>query len=343
MTNTYDAEFAKPAELRDYLKKIKVKIVEESEDKMELEFDLIHVEAPIANALRRVLLAEVPTIAIEKIYLYQNSSCIPDEVLCHRIGLIPIFADPRLFSFPSDKFKPIVESDEVEVEPEGIPTEHLVFNFHVKASKNKDAPPGATDPKQLFNNYQALSGAFKWVPIGDQQNWLSEVRTVHDDIVVAKLRPNQEIEARCHCVKGIGRDHAKFSPVATASYRLLPQIELTEKVTGERAVKLQKCFNKGVIELVKDHGEKVAQVADARKDMCSRNILRFDDLKDSAILSKKKDHFIFNVESTGAMESQELVIEACRVIQDKATNLMSLFLEELQKIMPETVDRKSVV
>jgi len=189
----------------------------------------------------------------------------------------------------------------------------------------------------LFNNYQALSGAFKWVPIGDQQNWLSEVRTVHDDIVVAKLRPNQEIEARCHCVKGIGRDHAKFSPVATASYRLLPQIELTEKVTGERAVKLQKCFNKGVIELVKDHGEKVAQVADARKDMCSRNILRFDDLKDSAILSKKKDHFIFNVESTGAMESQELVIEACRVIQDKATNLMSLFLEELQKIMPETV------
>jgi hypothetical protein len=52
-------------------------------------------------------------------------------VLCHRIGLIPIFADPRLFVFPSLKFKPIVESDEVETEPEGDPNEHLIFNYHV--------------------------------------------------------------------------------------------------------------------------------------------------------------------------------------------------------------------
>lgn len=42
---------------------------------------------------------------------------------------------------------------------------------------------------------------------------------VHDDILVAKMRPGQQIEASCHAVKGIGRDHAKFSPVATATYR----------------------------------------------------------------------------------------------------------------------------
>jgi DNA-directed RNA polymerase I and III subunit RPAC1 len=83
--------------------------------------------------------------------------------------------------------------------------------------------------------------------------------------------------------------------------------------------------------------EDVAVVADPRKDLCSRNVLRFDDLKGSVVLSKKKDHFIFNVESTGAMESHELVVEACRVIQDKSTNLMNLFLEELRKISPEKV------
>jgi DNA-directed RNA polymerase alpha subunit len=81
----------------------------------------------------------------------------------------------------------------------------------------------------------------------------------------------------------------------------------------------------------------VAYVVDARKDFCSRNVLRFEDLKHSTILSKKKDHFIFSVESTGAMESHELVIEACRVIQDKSKNLMNLFLEELRKIMPENI------
>lgn len=36
---------------------------------------------------------------------------------------------------------------------------------------------------------------------------------VHDDILIAKLRPGQEIDLVCWCVKGIGRDHAKFSPV----------------------------------------------------------------------------------------------------------------------------------
>jgi hypothetical protein len=36
------------------------------------------------------------------------------------------------------------------------------------------------------------------------------------------------------CRKGIGRDHAKFSPVATASYRLLPDVVIPE-VGGKAA------------------------------------------------------------------------------------------------------------
>lgn len=55
-------------------------------------------------------------------------------------------------------------------------------------------------------------------------------------------------------MKGIGRDHAKFSPVATASYRLLPEIRLVERVTGERAHRLQKCFSQGVIEIYDEGG-----------------------------------------------------------------------------------------
>lgn len=36
-------------------------------------------------------------MAIEKVLIYQNTSLIPDEVLAHRLGLIPIKADPRRF------------------------------------------------------------------------------------------------------------------------------------------------------------------------------------------------------------------------------------------------------
>ena len=70
---------------------------EKTED--ELTFDIIGIDCSIANALRRIMIAEVPVMAIEKITMYQNTSIIPDEVLCHRMGLLPILADPRLFDF----------------------------------------------------------------------------------------------------------------------------------------------------------------------------------------------------------------------------------------------------
>lgn len=51
-----------------------------------------------------------------------------------------------------------------------------------------------------------------------------------------------------------GKDHAKFSPVATASYRLLPEITLLETIEGEKADRLKRCFSPGVIELVNVNG-----------------------------------------------------------------------------------------
>lgn len=63
----------------------------------EMVFDLIGIDAALANAFRRILLAEVPTMAIEKVFILTNTSMIQDEVLAHRLGLIPILADPREF------------------------------------------------------------------------------------------------------------------------------------------------------------------------------------------------------------------------------------------------------
>jgi DNA-directed RNA polymerase alpha subunit len=42
---------------------------------------------------------KVPTVAIEKVYIANNTSVIQDEVLAHRLGLVPIKADPRLFDY----------------------------------------------------------------------------------------------------------------------------------------------------------------------------------------------------------------------------------------------------
>ena len=69
-----------------------------------------------------------------------------------------------------------------------------------------------------------------WVPQGSQASWLTPagVLSTQPDILINKLRPGHEMDMKLFAVKGIGRDHAKFSPVATAFYRLMPSIKITK-------------------------------------------------------------------------------------------------------------------
>ncbi|WP_407803198.1 hypothetical protein, partial [Staphylococcus aureus] len=68
-------------------------------------------------------------------------------------------------------------------------------------------------------------------------------KMVYDDIIVAKLIPGQELDLKMVCVKSIGKDHAKFSPISNVSYRLHPDITLKERILGEEAKKLLSYFS----------------------------------------------------------------------------------------------------
>ena len=45
-----------------------------------MQFDLIGVDPAVANALRRILIAEVPTVAIEHVFIVNNTSIIQVRV-----------------------------------------------------------------------------------------------------------------------------------------------------------------------------------------------------------------------------------------------------------------------
>lgn len=139
-------------------------------DDEEIVFDLSGVEPPLANALRRILIAEIPTMAIEKVDLWQNTSIIPDENLAHRIGLVPIAADPRLFEFHQKKTDGAPSSEE-NGNYDYQDNDCIKFKLHVKCTKKDPNAPmivnNTIDEEKLYNNANVYSGHLKWLPIGN--------------------------------------------------------------------------------------------------------------------------------------------------------------------------------
>lgn len=314
----------------------------------ELVFEMVGIDASFANALRRILLADVPTVAIEHVYMWVNTSIIHDEVLAHRMGLIPLNVDARLFDEmepgedPTDRNTLVfrldvtcrkqeastgLSAEEVSPEDSVVANPELEEAVAVAAASRKAAieTPGRPYTKHIY------SRDLVWVPQGDQEERFPDgIRPVHDDILVAKLRPGQKIEMEAHAHVGTGQDHAKYSPVATACYRLMPKIELTQPVYDELAEKLVNLYEPGVFDLVEtdssDPADKrvKARVMNPYACTMSRNFMRDPILVESIRMSRLPKHFIFSVESVGMTSPAVLVAEALRVLQRKCQRLSDL-------------------
>ncbi len=258
-------------------------------------------------------------------------------MLAHRLGLVPLKGSVDGLNWLKWFKKPTDE------DPEGSTASDyntVILKLQVDCTRNEKAAKNESDPTKLYHNAHVYASALEFYPAGRQTQFFSEphglIGPVNPDILLAKLRPDQSLDIEMHCIKGIGADHAKFSPVATASYRLLPTITLTKPILGKDAAKFARCFPKGVIELedvtaeeasregsgYEGHeGEKKAVVRDTFKDTVSRECLRHEEFEGKVKLGRVRDHFIFSVESTGQFDSDLLFLESVKVLKVKCARL----------------------
>jgi DNA-directed RNA polymerase I and III subunit RPAC1 len=117
------------------------------------------------------------------------------------------------------------------------------------------------------------------------------------------LAPGQQIRLTAIAVLGRGELHAKWSPVATAFYRLRPLVRLKRPVKGKEAVALKEVCPLGVFDI--EDGGKSVVIAEGRAcTMCRECVRHHPELVE---LSRVKNHFIFCVESTGAYLAKDIV------------------------------------
>ena len=271
-----------------------------------IEFIVDGIDAPFANALRRTIIDEVQTMAIHKAAIYQNTSVINDEILSHRFGLLPIQADP-------DMFEEWIEGNELNEK------NCLKFLLNVKCLRKPEHKDTPDLPIKNLINHHVLAENICWIPLGNQAQRFARnpPKVLYPKSLIAKLAENQEIEVELYCVKGIGMEHTKWSPVCSAYYRLLPSVKLSSKISKDDILKIKNICPSHVFDIEDIKNEKRLIVKN--ESACTNcRACQFLPVEDEMVrISKQNKKYHFTVESVGQMKAQEIVLRAVTVLKNK--------------------------
>ncbi|MBU0757570.1 MAG: DNA-directed RNA polymerase subunit D [Nanoarchaeota archaeon] len=177
---------------------MKIQSIESSDEKQ--VFLLTESSPAYSNALRRIMMSEVPTLAIEDVEFRKNTSALYDEIISHRLGLITLKTDLDTYNFMAD----------CKCGGEGCSSCTVKFSLKVKGPKTVYASDlKSKDPK---------------------------IVPIYPKTVITKLLDGQELEIEATAILGLGKEHSKWSP-GHVYYKIKPEIKIdNKKVKNPEAV-----------------------------------------------------------------------------------------------------------
>jgi DNA-directed RNA polymerase subunit D len=268
---------------------IEIQILEKTDDFM--RFIVRGVNVPFVNALRRVMLTEVPAMAIDEVVILENSSILNDEILAHRIGFIPLKTDLDSYNLP--------ENCECESE------------FGCSLCRANLTLEAESEDKTVT------------VYSGDMKTENPDIVPVSDKIPITKLAPDQRIKLEVYARLGKGKKHAKWQPVSMCTYMHLPQIIVDLKKCDACGECVNVCPEQIFIktaEGIKTQNELECTLCMDCVDICPKD--------PSAVeVSWDKNAFIFKIESTGALPAERIVLEGIKILEKKVKE----FSDQLKK------------
>jgi len=279
-----------------------------------IQFLLKDCDFSWANALRRIILSEIPTMAIDVVEIQENTSVIFDELLAHRLGLIP------LMSQHADKFKYSSECDCHGMRCNNCAVE---FRLNVKCTQQETL--------EVTSNDLILSHTLGQVD-NSVKPFTFEETSGKRPILIAKLRPGQEIDLIAVAKKGVGKEHAKWSPACAVTYKNEPIVELRQNKLDELNVIQKREFVASCPSKVYSFDETTKKVIADIEDLNVYNCTFCQECtRKAAIMGhpeivsirEKEDRFLFSLESTGVLKPEEIVLNAIKILHLKLEKVKS--------------------
>jgi DNA-directed RNA polymerase subunit D len=143
--------------------------------------------ASFVNVLRRACTFEVPVLAMEDIYFVKNSSALYDEIVAHRLGLVPLKTDLKSYNL----------REGCSCKGEGC------AKCQVKVTINITGPC-IVKAKDLAVQDPAIKPVFP-------------------EMIIVELLAGQELEFEAIAILGKGKEHAKWS-AGHSFYQKYPKI-----------------------------------------------------------------------------------------------------------------------
>ena len=258
--------------------KIDIKILEKSENFM--KFIISNINPVIANTIRRILISEIPIFAIDDVIILENTSILNDEILAHRLGLIPLKSDPAYSLKDRDKIA-------------------IRLSLNVSADEDK---------RTIYS--------------GDLVSDDPHIVPVYKNIPIVKLERGQKIVLEAYAKLGVGKEHAKWQAVSTATYKYKPKITIDLKKCEICGDCVRVC-PKNILFLDKDKieikNEMECNLCEACIEACPVKAIK---------VIGDEENIIFTIETTGSLSAEDAFYKSIEVIREKVNQ----FVEELKKI-----------
>ncbi|KAF2768160.1 insert subdomain of RNA polymerase alpha subunit [Teratosphaeria nubilosa] len=177
-----------------------------STDATTINFVLNNTSLALANSVRRTMLAEIPTIAIDLVEIECNTSSLADEFLAHRLGLIPLSTKEvdKMFYTRDCDCDEFCDNCAVVLR---LNVANRSSNEHVKVFA-----------KDLFAETSMDDLPPRGLPV--------IMDPTGNGSLICKLRKGQELSLRCIAKKGIAKEHAKWAPTAAIGFEYDPHNKL---------------------------------------------------------------------------------------------------------------------